>query len=106
MRNEMNSEMQQLQNESDKMQPQQQNKKNGDTPQPRFNLSWLYILLIGGILYMYFTDNGSGAEKKIDYTAFKEYIEKGYASDVVIDKRELVLEMYVKREYDRKVFGN
>ena len=106
MRNEMNSEMQQLQNESDKKQPQQQNKKNGDTPQPRFNLSWLYILLIGGILYMYFTDNGSGAEKKIDYTAFKEYIEKGYASDVVIDKRELVLEMYVKREYDRKVFGN
>jgi cell division protease FtsH len=106
MRNEMNSEMQQLQNESDKKQPQQQNKKNGDTPQPRFNLSWLYILLIGGILYMYFTDNGSGAEKKVDYTAFKEYIEKGYASDVVIDKRELVLEMYVKREYDRKVFGN
>ena len=106
MRNEMNSEMQQLQNESDKKQPQQQNKKNGDTPQPRFNLSWLYILLIGGIIYMYFTDNGSGAEKKVDYTAFKEYIEKGYASDVVIDKRELVLEMYVKREYDRKVFGN
>ena len=102
----MNSEMQQLQNESDKKQPQQQNKKNGDTPQPRFNLSWLYILLIGGIIYMYFTDNGSGAEKKADYTAFKEYIEKGYASDVVIDKRELVLEMYVKREYDRKVFGN
>ncbi|MBQ4379933.1 MAG: ATP-dependent metallopeptidase FtsH/Yme1/Tma family protein, partial [Bacteroidaceae bacterium] len=103
----MNSEMQQLQNESDKKQEQQQpNKKGGGTPQPRFNLSWLYVMLIGGILYMYFFNNESGAEKKIDYTTFKEYVEKGYASDIVIDKRELTVEMYVKRQYDRKVFGN
>ena len=107
MRKNMNSEMQQLQNESDKKQEQQQpNKKGGGTPQPRFNLSWLYVMLIGGILYMYFFNNESGAEKKIDYTTFKEYVEKGYASDIVIDKRELTVEMYVKRQYDRKVFGN
>ena len=102
----MNSEMQQLQNESDKKKQPQQNKNNQNTPQPRFNLSWLYILLIGGILYMYLFNNETGAEKKIDYTTFKQYVQKGYASDIVIDKRELTLQMYVKREYDRKVFGN
>ena len=101
----MNQEMQELQNETE--QPTYpQNNKNKRPPQPRFNFSWLYIMLIGGIIYMYLFHNDTSVEKRIDYTTFKEYVEKGYASDVMIDKKDYTLDMYVKREYDRKVFGN
>jgi cell division protease FtsH len=102
----MNQEMQELQNETEQPQSPQNNKNKNRTPQPRFNFSWLYIMLIGGIIYMYLFHNETSVEKRIDYTTFKEYVEKGYASDVVIEKNDYTLKMFVKREYDRKVFGN
>ena len=98
--------MQELQNETEQPQSPQNNKNKNRTPQPRFNFSWLYIMLIGGIIYMYLFHNETNVEKRIDYTTFKEYVEKGYASDVVIEKNDYTLKMFVKREYDRKVFGN
>ena len=102
----MNQEMQDLQNETEQPQSPQNNKNKNRTPQPRFNFSWLYIMLIGGIIYMYIFHNETSVEKRIDYTTFKEYVEKGYASDVVIEKNDYTLKMFVKRDYDRKVFGN
>ena len=97
--------MQNLQNETE--QPgSPQNNKNSKTPQPRFNFSWLYIMLIGGIIYMYLFHNDTAVEKRIDYTTFKQYVDNGYASDIVIDKKDYALKMYIKREFDRKVFGN
>jgi cell division protease FtsH len=105
IRKNMNQEMQDLQNETE--QPQSpQNKKNSKMPQPRFNFSWLYIMLIGGIIYMYIFHNDTAVEKRIDYTTFRQYVDNGYASDIVIDKKDYTLNMYIKREYDRKVFGN
>ena len=101
----MNQEMQNLQNEAGEPQSPQ-NRKNSRTPQPKFNFSWLYIMLIGGIIYMYLFHNDSSVEKRIDYTTFKQYVESGYASDIVIDKKDYTLNMFIKREYDRKVFGN
>ncbi|MBQ9641319.1 MAG: ATP-dependent zinc metalloprotease FtsH [Bacteroidaceae bacterium] len=98
--------MQDLQSETEQADSPQNNKNKNRTPQPRFNFSWLYIMLIGGLIYMYLFHNETSVEKRIDYTTFKQYVEQGYASDIVIEKNDYTLKMYVKREYDRKVFGN
>jgi cell division protease FtsH len=48
---------------------------------------------------------GDGASKDISYTNFKQYINKGYAKNVVINKQESTLKMYVKPEHIRDVFS-
>lgn len=106
MRKEMNREMQELQNETDDKPQSSRKPQNNRPPQPRFNLNWLYIFLILGIIYVYLFHNDTSVEKRIDYSTFKEYVEKGYASDIVIEKNDYSLKMFINREYDRKVFGN
>ena len=102
----MNREMQELQNETGEKPQSAPKPKNNRPPQPRFNLSWLYVILIGCIIYVYLFHNDTSVEKRIDYSTFKEYVEKGYASDIVIEKNDYSLKMFINREYDRKVFGN
>ncbi len=98
--------MQELQNETGEKPQSAPKPKNNRPPQPRFNLSWLYVILIGCIIYVYLFHNDTSVEKRIDYSTFKEYVEKGYASDIVIEKNDYSLKMFINREYDRKVFGN
>ncbi len=102
----MNEEMQKLQRDSEN-ENKDKNQRNGNKmPKPRFNFTWLYIALIAGIVFMFFTRKESNVTKNIDYTQFKSYVEKGYASDILISKSDLTLNMYIKPEHDRAVFGN
>ncbi|MCD8296613.1 MAG: ATP-dependent zinc metalloprotease FtsH [Prevotella sp.] len=83
----------------------EQNKNN---KMPKFSMNWIYIIVIIGLIavYMMGGDTISGStNKKVSYAEFKSYVEKGYASRVVINKDESVLKMYVKSEYIRKVFN-
>ncbi len=88
-------------------QPLDNGRGNHNNPTPRFNFTWLYIVIGIGLLYFIFsqnamTDNNLG---ETDYTKFKSYIDKGYASKVVIDKKSLTLQMQVKEQNVRDVFG-
>ena len=88
-------------------QPLDNGRGNHNNPTPRFNFTWLYIVIGIGLLYFIFsqnaiTDNNLG---ETDYTKFKSYIDKGYASKVVIDKKNLTLQMQVKEQNVRDVFG-
>ena len=88
-------------------QPLDNGRGNHNNPTPRFNFTWLYIVIGIGFLYFIFsqnamTDNNLG---ETDYTKFKSYIDKGYASKVVIDKKNLTLQMQVKEQNVRDVFG-
>ena len=47
----------------------------------------------------------AGANKKATYSKFKQYIAKGYAKNVVINKEQNILKMYVKPEHIRDVFN-
>ena len=103
----MNEEMQQLQRDSEEKNKEKMEQQGGDkTPKPRFNFTWLYVILIAGIVVMFFTSKESNVTKYIDYTHFKEYVEKGFASDIMISKSDLTLNMYIKPAHDREVFGN
>ncbi len=83
-----------------------ENGENQKNKQPKFNFNWLYIMLIVGLIFMIFTRHDGKSTKTIDYSTFKEYVNKGYAGDVVINKDELTLEMFIDGRYDRIVFGN
>lgn len=83
-----------------------ENAENQKNKQPRFNFNWLYIMLIIGLAFMILTRHDSKATKTIDYSTFKEYVSKGYAKDVLINKDDFTLEMSINSQYDRIVFGN
>lgn len=83
----------------------QQDDKQPNKPR-RFSMSWFYILLIGGIVYMFVSRNDSNASTTIDYTNFQTIIDEGYANNIVIDKDNKTVDVYIKRQFDRKVFKN
>lgn len=79
------------------------NKKNN---MPRFNLNWVYILIIVGLGFMLFQGQSGGTGMNIEkgYSQFKEYVEKGYAAEVTINKTNGTARMVVKPEKIREVF--
>ena len=71
---------------------------------PRFNLSWLYMLIAMTIAYLYFTsDENVGVNKNLTYTEFKNMVNKGYANKIIAYNDNSV-EMYIKPEYVKEVF--
>ncbi len=92
---------------------QKKHPRRGDNNQPkmpRFNMNWIYGLIIVTLAMLFVTGGGnaiggsSGVSKKAKYTEFKTYVEKGYAESVTINKDESTLKMYVKPQYVRDVF--
>ncbi len=77
---------------------------------PRFSLTWIYFI-IAIVLGFLVLNKGNGVlgevgTKEVTYSEFKKYVTEGYASKVVADKKDGVLQMYIKREHVRKVFPN
>ena len=85
-----------------------QGNKNNRNKMPRFNLTWLYIIIAIALGYLFFAggdmDNSSTASKSVTYTVFKQYVEQGYANKIVANKDEGTVKMYVKPEHIRDVF--
>lgn len=77
---------------------------------PKFNMNWVYVLAIICLAITIFTANGSGglANSSVsvekDYTQFVEYVDKGWATRVVVNKTESTLKMYVRPEHIRDIF--
>ena len=67
-------------------QQQKPQRNSNDPKQPKFNMGWLYALILGGLLYMLFTESGSqmtnsalgaAVKQEATYTKFKEYVDSG-----------------------------
>lgn len=73
---------------------------------PKFNMNWIYGLIILTLALMYFTsgDNTSGTSRTATYSEFKIFVSRGYADRVVANKEESSLKMYVKAANVRDVF--
>ena len=69
---------------------------------PRFNLSWLYVIIAMSFAILYFSNQEGGIDKQITYTEFKDMINKGYANKIIAYDDNTV-EMYIILEY-RSVF--
>ncbi len=63
------------------------NKPLGDNQpkMPRFNMNWIYTIILVVLLVALFSDGGSAimggpsASQEATYTKFKIYVQKGYA---------------------------
>jgi len=85
----------------------QQNQNN--KPQmnmPRFNMNWIYGLVLLALVLLYFTQGNeqSSVRTETSYSDFKTMVMKGYADKIVVNKHSNSLEMYVKPEHIRDVF--
>ena len=95
--------------QQDTQQPQREQGGNnrGKNKMPRFNLSWIYVIIAIALGYLFFAGGDSeqnGISKTVTYTVFKQYVEQGYANKIVAHKDEGTVKMYVKPEHIRDVF--
>lgn len=74
---------------------------------PGFNLTWLYFLIIAGLLIMLFQSKDgstSGIDKEVDYTTFRNYVSNGYAKEVIVNKTDAKVRFVVQPEHIRELF--
>ena len=90
------------QNNKDKK--QEKNKKDG----PRFNLSWIYFILIAGLVYLVFARDKAtigGTPRELTYSDFQECVDSGYVQSVEVDRKDLELTFEVNTQGERHIFG-
>lgn len=89
---------------------QNPNPKGPKDNKPRFNMGWIYTLVLIALLFAFMQNGGTigqssdSAPTEYSYTDFKNYVARGYASRVVAEKSRRTLKMYVKAEHVRTVF--
>ena len=73
---------------------------------PKFNMNWIYGTVILSLIVLYFTQGQtkSSINTQVSYSDFKVMVDKGYAKEIVVNKYQNTLEMYVKPEHIRDVF--
>ena len=75
---------------------------------PRFNLSWIYIVVAVALGYLFMTNDSGGtkegAYRKATYSEFQDYVDKGWCSRIVVNQKEGELRMYVEPEHTRDIF--
>jgi len=69
-------------------------------------MNWIYGIVILTLIALYFTQgqDKSSISTQVSYSDFKVMVNKGYAKDIVVNKYQSTLEMYVKPEHIRDVF--
>ena len=73
---------------------------------PKFNLNWLYIIVIGALAVMLWQGNEhpGSYEKDISYSEIKSYIARGYTHEVVVNKTDGKVSIVVLPTKVREVF--
>ena len=97
----------------DKNKNNQFGKGNNQPKMPRFNMNWIYILIIVSLALFFLSDSGNALatasgnamKQEATYTKFKEYVEKGYADKVEVNTSEKTLKMFVTAKHIRDVFN-
>jgi cell division protease FtsH len=88
---------------------QNNQKQNGPKMNmPRFNMNWIYFLVIVTLGFLYLSNDNEGLQQpqqsETSYTEFQAFMDRGYASRLVVNKSQGTLRMYVKSENIRDVF--
>ena len=88
------------------MDNQQQNNKKPQINMPKFNMNWIYGMVIILLVTLYLTTGkeNSSVQTETSYSDFKTMVMKGYADKIVVNKYSSTLHMYVKPEHIRDVF--
>ena len=71
---------------------------------PKFNISWIYGIIISVLLGMFlFSDNTP--TKEVNYSSFKEFVKRGYMEKIDVYSSKGVLEAQVLKDSLKYVFG-
>ena len=83
-----------------------QNNKNPKMNMPKFNMNWLYFIVLAILAFLFFTGGGGKSSVSVttSYSEFKQMVLKGYAKEIVVNSNEKKLQMYVNPEHIRDVF--
>ncbi len=80
----------------------------GSPKMPRFNMSWIYLVIIVALAVIFFTDGGQtigqGTVINASYSDFKTYVDKGYVKQIVVNKSESKMRLYINAANTRDVF--
>ena len=73
---------------------------------PKFNMNWIYGLVIITLIMLYITtgQENSSVKTETSYSDFKVMVMKGYADKIEVNKYSNTLQMYIKPEHIRDVF--
>ena len=74
-----------------------QNKKPQKVKVVRINFSWIYLLLIGGIIFMLVSSKGAPAEK-IEWAQLEEMIQAGDVKEVQFVRNDFKGDVTVRPE--------
>ena len=84
------------------------NASNRPPKMPKFNMNWLYTIILISLLVLFFSGGGDAlggsATKQATYTEFKQYVEKGYVLSVTANKTEGKLKLYINPKFTRDVY--
>ena len=85
---------------------QQNNNKKPQMNMPKFNMNWIYGIVLILLVTLYLTQGNekSSVQTETSYSDFKVMVMKGYADKIVVNKYSNTLQMYVKPEHIRDVF--
>ncbi|WP_321478564.1 ATP-dependent zinc metalloprotease FtsH [uncultured Bacteroides sp.] len=70
---------------------------------PRFNISWMYMIIALMLLGLYLTNENSSVNKQISYDQFQQYVSKGYVNSV-IGYDDNSVEVHIKPDFIKDVF--
>jgi hypothetical protein len=87
------------------MEPNKNNKPKMNMP--KFNMSWIYIIVIAVLIGLYMTGGtqNESSQKEAAYSKFKDMVRGGYAKKIVINRNEGELQLYIKPDSVRAIFG-
>ncbi len=87
-------------------QNRQPQKKGPQMNMPRFNMNWIYGIVIITLIVLYMTQGreSSSVTTQTSYSEFKTMVMKGYASEIVVNNYSNTLQVYIKPEHIRDVF--
>ncbi len=81
-------------------------KRDLKNKKPKFNVSWIYILVFAAFGYIILKNDDSAMTGKANYTEFKDYVRKGYARSIVVYTNNSSLDLYLIPDSAYHVFGN
>ncbi|WP_449374821.1 ATP-dependent zinc metalloprotease FtsH [Bacteroides ihuae] len=78
-------------------------KKPNKVNMPRFNISWMYMIIALMLLALYFTNENSSVSKTTSYDEFQQYVRSGYVNKI-IGYDDNTVEAYIKPYFVKDVF--
>ena len=83
------------------------NNNNNNMKMPKFNLNWTYMIVILLLGYMFYTNagNNNSFQKDVSYSDFQDYVQKGYARNIVVNKGDGNVKMFIQKPYVGEIFG-